>query len=377
MKIVHVVPSLVKGGAERVLVDLANHSSAQGHEVTVIAAKKVDETLLRNDLRPEIAVRYITEATDGLWKSYLDIVRWILEHRDWLFGQDVLHCHLTFGSVFGSAVQMLRKLLRRNKPAVIESYQAVGAPISKFKRRVHGWLGRQRDAFVVMADDGYWGDWLKRHPKLFSRIIPNGIAQPAWGEVSPEERERYRREIGVPEGTRWVISTVGRVVAERRPAMYLPILRKVIDTSGPDVHFIYAGGGPYEEELRAEIARHGLEGKVSITGLVRNPALPLSITDVYITYNIGAVAGIATLEAVFKRLPVVAVQVYEGYDGRSDWIKSGTDTDELAADVVELLQSPEARVERAARQHAYAWDNLRVEVMARSYNEVYARARAA
>jgi glycosyltransferase involved in cell wall biosynthesis len=241
-------------------------------------------------------------------------------------------------------------------------------------RRFHGWLARHRDAFVIMADDGYWGDWLKRHPKLFSRIIPNGIAEPAWGEISREERARYRRKIGVAETTRWVVTTVGRVVAERRPSMYLPILRKVIDTLGPDIHFIYAGGGPYENELRAEIAAHGLEGRVSITGLVRNPALPLSITDIYLTYNVGPVAGIATLEAAFKRLPIAALQVLEGYDGRSDWIKSASDPDAVAADIVALLQSPEARATRAAQQYAHARENLRVEVMAQSYEEVYLRA---
>jgi glycosyltransferase involved in cell wall biosynthesis len=375
MNIVHVVPQLVKGGAERVMVDLANHAAGAGHQVAVVAAKKADESLLRAELRPEIDVRYVFDRADSRFRPYLRLLPWLLRNRKWLFAQDIVHCHLTFGSLFGALTQLIRKLSRRRGPAVVESYQAVAAPIPRWLRWIHARLAARRDAFAIMADDGYWGDFLKARPKLPSKIIPNGIAVPDWPAVGDEEKARYRREIGLPQSCRFVVLTVGRVVDERRPWVFLPIFRRVADAIGPDVHFVYGGGGPASGRLLAMAAEQGLAGRVHVTGLVRNPSLPLSITDVYVTLNVGPVTGIASLEAVFSRLPVVAVQIFPGYDrGRSDWIKSDTDEAELAADVVTLLQSPDERRQVAERQYGYAWDHLRVEVMAGAYDDLYRQA---
>jgi glycosyltransferase involved in cell wall biosynthesis len=374
LSIVHVLPSLVKGGAERVAVDLANNAAARGDRVSVVAGKRADESLLRTQLDPRIEVRYVTQGTSRT-EPYRKLLPWILRNREWIFGHDVLHCHLSFGSIFGSCVQLLRRLSGGKGPAVLESYQAVAAPIPRFNRWLHARLAARRDAFAIMADDGYWGAFLERHPGLPSAIIPNGIAPPAWQRLSPDEQARYRREIGLPEDCEQVLLTIGRVVAERRPWIFLPIFRKVADAKGPGVHFVFGGEGPASERLLEEAAAHGLAGRVHVTGLVREPAVPLSIADVYVTLNVGPVTGIAALEAVFFGLPVVAVQIFPGYDkGSSDWIRSGTDPAELAAEVVELLRHPESRNSLAARQRAHAEANLTVEAASAAYDDLYRRA---
>lgn len=374
LSIVHVLPYLGKGGAERVVVDLANHAAARGDRVSIVAANRVDESLLRMELNPTIDVRYVTQTTSRR-EPYLKLLPWILRKRDWIFRQDVVHCHLTFGSIFGSCVQLLRHLAGRRRPAVLESYQAVAAPMPKLKRWLHARLAARRDGFAIMADDGYWGAFLVRHPRLPSAIIPNGIAPPRGRRSDVEERARYRRQIGLPEDCQSVVLTIGRVVAERRPWLFLPIFRKVADAMGPGVHFVFGGEGPAKNRLLKEASEHGLDGRVHVTGFVRDPAVPLSIADVYVTLNVGPVTGIAALEAVFFGLPVVAVQIFPGYDkGAEDWIPSGTDPCQLAAQVVELIRSPECRSALAARQRAYAEANLTVEAAAASYDSLYARA---
>jgi glycosyltransferase involved in cell wall biosynthesis len=376
MKIVHILPQLVKAGAERVVVDLANHAAAAGHEVSVIAGRKADETLLRDELSAGVEVRYLSERADARWEPYFRLLPWLLRNRGWIFSRDIVHCHLTFGSVFGSIIQAMRALRRGRRPAVVESYQAVASPVVKpFARWLHSRLAAGRDAFVIMADDGYWGDFLRNRPQLPSRIIPNGIAVPGWEPIAPEARAEYRRSIGIPESCRWVVLTLGRIVTDRQPWVFPPIFAEIAKILGPEVHFVYAGEGPLRPQVEALVAQHRLEGQVHITGLVREPRVPLSITDVYVTLNVGPVTGIAALEAVFFGLPVIAVQIFKGYEkGGADWIPSGTDPKALAAEIVGLLRSQEARDELAARQHAYAWDHLRVEAMAAAYGEVYAEA---
>ena len=56
MKIVHVIPALTKGGAERVVVDLANAAVEEGHEVSIVAAVPAPPQLVAHALRPEVCL---------------------------------------------------------------------------------------------------------------------------------------------------------------------------------------------------------------------------------------------------------------------------------------------------------------------------------
>lgn len=377
MKVAHVLPNLGRGGAERVAIDLANYAAATGHEVTVVLAARPAEDdgpdSRRADLDPRVEIRHVADSS-GRLAPYFSLPGWMIKHRAWILDQHVVHCHLTFGAAFGSAVEALRTLKGSKGPAVVEDLQSQGCPMPAFKRWLHMRLVGRRDAFVMGAEDPHWRKFLDARPNLYSPSILNGIAPLSWGEVSAEQRAQYRAQIGIPPECRWVVLTLGRLVDERQPELYLPIFRKIADAMGPAVHFVYAGGGPAADGLLVRAAEVGLAGRVHVTGLVTNPALPFSITDVYLTPGVGKVIGIAGIEAVFSQLPVVAVQWLRDYDNSAcTWIKSSRDPEELARYVTHLLLSPEARSEQVNRQNEYAHENLRLEVMTSAYDELYAR----
>ncbi|HIL34688.1 MAG TPA: hypothetical protein EYG28_04710, partial [Nitrospiria bacterium] len=116
MKIVHVLPALTKGGGERVVVELANHAARAGHEVSIIAAFPVDSALLPNVLHPDVRVRYVSDLVDSRVGKYLCVLPWLWRYRLWLAEQDILHCHLTYGSMFGSVVGTWRSASGTRRP---------------------------------------------------------------------------------------------------------------------------------------------------------------------------------------------------------------------------------------------------------------------
>ena len=157
MKIVHVVPALTKGGGERVAVELANNSVREGHTVTLIAGWSVDPMLLENEILPSVKVIHISSVSSSKIRRYVKMWTWLWRHRLWLAEQDILHCHLTYGAIFGTVVKVFRKNM---SPLVVETYHAVGMPISRMRRKFHSFLALQRDALVLMAEDGFWVDFL-------------------------------------------------------------------------------------------------------------------------------------------------------------------------------------------------------------------------
>ncbi|HVK97649.1 MAG TPA: glycosyltransferase family 4 protein, partial [Flavisolibacter sp.] len=172
MKIVHVIPALTKGGGERVAVELANFAADSGNQVTILAAFPVAPSLLQHLIHPQIEIKFVSKNGRA---SYLQMLWWIARNLQWLSSFDILHCHLTYGAFFASLTRILRRIRFIKKPCIVETYHAVGMPISSLHRKIHSQLARQRDALVLMAKDEYWQQFILNNKNLLTRIIPNGI----------------------------------------------------------------------------------------------------------------------------------------------------------------------------------------------------------
>jgi glycosyltransferase involved in cell wall biosynthesis len=368
MKIVHVIPAFTKGGAERVAVDLANHAAREGHEVTIVASFPVSSELLLWALSPDVAVKYVAPAGAGRAGRYLRLLPWLWANRRWLSQQDVIHCHLTYASIFGTLFAWLRP--RASRSALVETYHAVGMPIPNLHRSFHAWLMKRRDAVVLMAEDDYWHRFLQNHPKIYSAVIPNGVQ---FGRAPPslEERAAYRASLGLPVGAQ-VVGTVGRLVPARRPSLFVEVFAEIARTCPPDVWFFLGGEGPEASAVAALVAARGLEGRVCTPGMVANPLLAFSVIDLYLTLNVGAITGIAALEAVSAGLPLLAIQQRDDYKAcPDDWIWSSADPGEVGARAAALLADPAALAELAANQFRYARSTFTIEAMAGRYSAVY------
>lgn len=367
MKIVHVVPVLTRGGAERVAVDLANEF-ARTEQVSMVAGFHADPGLLQAKISDSVDLRFVTRGKRGI-PLYLAAARWIQQNWDWIAGQDIIHCHLTFGSVFGALVTLHRKLRGRG-PKVVETYHAVGAPLPLLRRRLALLVAATHDGFVTMATNPEIAGFVRAHPALPYALIPNGIAFDS-GRPSPEESAEYRRLLCIPDGV-LVIGTVGRIVSDRCPDRIIRIFAEIAKVRD-DVRFLMGGKGP-EVPVIARLARDlGLNNRLSLPGLVLRPALPFSIMDLYVTLNVGSVTGVAALEAAAAGLPIIALQLDESYAGSGeDWIFSSADPASVADEALRLLDHTEERADLAARQREHVRREHGVDTMAASYRDFYA-----
>ncbi len=369
MNIVHVLPALTKGGGEKVAVDLANHAACTGHEVTMLVGWPVDRELLEHKISSAVSVIFISSGGASIILRYVKLILWIWRQRIWLANQDIIHCHLTFGAIFGSVTKLLR---RGKRPCIVETYHAVGMPIPWPKRWFHAWLLAQRDGIVLMAEDMFWRKFLSRHKHLISRTIPNGISITDTVSVGKKQQMNYRNVIGVPKSCRFIIGSLGRMAPDRQPWVYLPIFEEIARVIGPDVHFVLAGDGPELNRMRSLVEASGLEDKVHLPGIALDPFVPYSIMDLYITLNVGPLTGLAAMEAASSGVPVLAIQLLPEYQQNAeDWIWSSVDPLELAGYAVKLIQSPSDRQRLSEKQIAFIQEKHTTDAMVRSYYELY------
>ena len=244
MKITHVIPALTKGGAERVLVDLANAAAAAGHEVTVVIGSPAEPGLGQAMLRPDVDIRFISMSPSRIGR-YCRLPAWLAGNWRWLREQDVVHCHLTFAAVLGTLIQWRRRVSGGSRPAVVETFHGVGMPIKRQQILLSTMLARFRDGFALMAQDAHWSRFADRNPNLPVAIIPNGVAV-SDTPADPADVAAYRKQVGIPESARWVVGTIGRILPERNPLATVAAFAEISRRLGGDVHFLMGGSGPIQ-----------------------------------------------------------------------------------------------------------------------------------
>lgn len=366
MRILHVIPALTKGGAERVAIDLANQSMAAGHRVSLVAAYPVDPQLLQKDLDPKIDIRFVRQRKSRLG-AYLSAFAWIARNREFLADQEVVHCHLTFGSVFGDILQ--RRIGTNTRPAVVETYHAVGMAIPAWKRWLHAHLLRRRDAVALMATDPYWRIWQSARRPNIVKIIPNGIVPRP--PPSAERIEAYRRKACLPSDA-FMIGSVGRLLHERRPDMLVKAFACAVAALPENAHLVLGGEGPERPRLLSLAASLGIADRVHLPGLVHEPGELLAHLRIYLTVNVGQTSGIAAIEAAQNGLPIVAYQMVTDYQpDPDDWIWSSSEASAMGQQLSQLATDGEARHALAARQKAYARQHHSAGAMALAYHALY------
>ncbi|QDT12276.1 2-deoxystreptamine glucosyltransferase [Planctomycetes bacterium K23_9] len=356
------------------MVDLANSFARDGHEVTVVAAFKVDERLLRNTIDDSIDVQYVIEKKVGRLRLQFEGLLWTIRKLGWLRSHDILHCHLSFASVFGSVVHLSSWLTKNKQPAVVETYHAVGMPFANWKKKIHKWLASRRDAIAMMAYDESWQPFVKRHPRILVEVIPNGV-DTSCGKVSNVKRQVLRESIGVPDSCELIIGTMGQFRPERLPTMFVELMAMISHEVGPEVHFLLVGDGAEFDNVQDAIRNHGLEGRIHTPGVVNDPKLGVSIMDLYLTLNVGSVTGLAAIEAAFAGVPIVGYQLNDQYEiTSSDWIWTSRDLEVIANRAIELVRSPKKRNELGESQMEYAKSQHSLSSMQSNYFNLYQRA---
>lgn len=101
LHVLHVIDQLAVGGAERMLVDLANQTSLDGYRVSVCITRAGGE--LKSELRPEIEVLELARQRRFDWQAICQLGRFVRQQQ-----VDILHVHGRFSFSLVALAKALR-----------------------------------------------------------------------------------------------------------------------------------------------------------------------------------------------------------------------------------------------------------------------------
>jgi glycosyltransferase involved in cell wall biosynthesis len=362
IKVVHIVPMLCPGGAERVAVHILRGLNRQRYEPAVISFTGrlgCELDYLLEDAG--IEVRYLGKRPGFDCRMYFRLPAVLNELRP-----DIVHTHL---HVFRYALPFL--LLRRKASLLHTVHNLAEREIEPLLR----WLQRYalKNGVVPVAVAEEVADSLGRlYGIQRCRVISNGI--PTERYASPQiPRKEWRAREGFGENDVLFVC-VARFAPQKNHALLVKAfaLGPALNRSA---HLVLVGAGDLQDQLEEQVKNLGLARQVHFLGLRSDIPEVLGAMDVFVLSSDYEGNPLSVMEAMAAGLPIVSTAA----GGVPDLLESGKegyqvqpgDVLGLSNSMTFLLRNREARQSfgmAAARRARKTYD---VSRMVQAYEGVY------
>ena len=294
-------------------------------------------------------------------------------------------------------VKVLRELIRRVDPDIVHTHGALSGRIAA-KQCGKKIVYTRHSAFPVPAKlrypPGRWvNKWMNEHyadriiavspaaaanltdagvsPRKIT-VMMNGVAPVE--RAGPEACRTFRAKYGLQEG----VFTAG-ILARIEPYkghLHIVEAAQQLKGEGRKLQVLIAGTGGYEEELRGEVSRRGLEDTVFFLGFQSDVAPVLSVLDVQLNASYGTeTSSLSILEGMSMGLPAV-VSSYGGNpwlidDGEDGLIFPNRDSAALARCVARLMDEPDTLRHMGERAVEIFHRRFTGQIFAKNVEQVY------
>lgn len=361
-KIMQLTGSLAIGGAEKLILSLAEHIDPEKFEVHVCAfGKPKANSYMQEFQNLKQPFHYIPSNSFYSPMTYLSIARYVRDNKI-----DLIHTHLIFADIIGSVLGKLLKV-----PVVTTLHNE---PNSYRKRRLdRRWLARVsaeritthlvtvanfiRDQFMI-----YW-----KIPDGKVSCIYNGVDLDEFLHI-PEQIENDTNEAGL------TIVNVASLTAQKAQHILLEAAKLVLSEQ-PDTRFLIVGKGDLEESLKAKALALGISENVVFTGVRRDIPEILSQSHIFVLSSLWEGLPLSAIEAMAAARGVVVTDV-GGIRELIEPNKHGLvvqpgDVKELANALLMLMRNQSLRISYAKSARENVRTLFNIELTTRQYQELY------
>jgi 1,2-diacylglycerol 3-alpha-glucosyltransferase len=303
IKVLHIIPSLNKGGAERITLDICNALSVRTDcEVMLV--------LMRDDRSYEIPshVRYKVTSSRvklSVWKKN----RYQLTDLNQIvhsFQPDIIHSHLFEAELLSRGILNSKVVYITHVHDNILQFKPFQA-INTLKRKISDyyeklWLFKRytkaKNQFISISTDT-------------TRYLQNVLPSPYISSIFPlsnaiDYARFYSGKVRIlPTGKLRLIS-VGSLVPKKNQRLLLDIA-SILKAIHVDFELLILGDGPDRAQLEEEIAVQDLSGLVQLVGNVNDVPFYLQQATLFIHPAIYEPFGLVLLEAMAAGLPVISL----------------------------------------------------------------------
>lgn len=343
------MPSLEGGGAERMMVHLANAFVKRGIQVDLVLVRAVGA--YQDEVADE--VRIIDLQASRILTAFPKLVRYLRTHRP-----EAMLSTLTFANVVATWacrwVSHPPRLVLREANTV----SAISGPSSELKNRLIPHLigcFYPRADQVVTISKGAQEDLIKVSD------LPSQALTTIYNPVVTEELIKKARDLPnhpwFVEGTLPIILAVGRLEPQKNFETLIRAFRRVHDEK--KARLLILGEGKEREKLESLVHSLSLADVVDIPGFVSNPFCYMANSDLFVLSSRFEGLGNVLVEAMATGCPVVSTDCPSGpreilEDGQWGTLVPVGDEEALATAILDAIDSPRCSDELRKRAQAFS-----------------------
>jgi glycosyltransferase involved in cell wall biosynthesis len=362
LKVLHIVPMLGPGGAERVAVDIVMGLNRQRFEVAIVSiwgrvGCELEDALDHSD----VGVEYLGKGAGFDGRIYRKMHQVLKNHRP-----DIVHTHL---HVLHYALPSL--LLVRHTSWLHTVHNLAEREIEPRARCIqryafkHGVVPVGVSEEVALSLKRLYG--IQQCCVVRNGIPTNHYAQPKISRSQWRAAEGFREE-------QVLFVCVARFAPQKNHALLLKAFSQG-PASDPNAHLVLVGDGILCEQLKELAKSLGLADQVHFLGLRTDIPDVLGAMDVFALSSDWEGNPLSVMEAMAAGLPIVSTAVGGVPDlfanGKEGFLVPQGDAQGLVNCMNSLLSKPEARQSMGAAAAGRARQSFDVLAMIGAYEELY------
>lgn len=293
IKILHIIPSLETGGAQKLLSELLPViKKASGEEMTVIVFKSIPDSPLEKELLDN-GVNIIS--LDTSLRSPISIPK-LKKH---IKEADIVHAHLFPANYFVALANM-----GLNKPLFFTEHSTHNKRRDKkVLKPAEKWVYSRYDKIICISDATRkaLADWIGPETTANRLLtIANGVNISRYKDSKGEEvKELFGRE-GIP------LLMISRFSSSKDHATVIKALKEL---ENPDIFVAFAGDGPTRQEMTKLSSDLGLKDRVIFLGNRNDIPHLIKSSRIGIQSSNWEGFGLTAIEMMAGGLPVIASDV--------------------------------------------------------------------
>ncbi|NBU82462.1 MAG: glycosyltransferase [Flavobacteriaceae bacterium] len=363
IKILHIIKSLGRGGAEMLLPETFKSHNKEQFEFHYLYFLPWKNQLVDAIEKAGGKVTCIPANNNiQLLLQYPKIIRYCKEHQIQL-----IHAHLPWAGFVSRLVHLKTRIpLFYTEHNLQERYHFITKLLNKLS---FNWqtLG------IGVSEDVTQSIQKNISPAIPVTTILNGVNTTTFQRNSTLDRAGIKEDYGIPNDA-LVIGTVAVFRFQKRLDLWLEIMAEAIKQN-PKIYGIIIGAGPLEPILKEKYAALGLEGKVFFAGLQTNVKPYYEAMDVFMMSSSFEGLPIALLEAMSMGCAIVSTDaggIKEVLRPDKDgFVVSVDDWKSLSKSIVALAEDKKKIHHFQSQARKRVVDSFSIEVMVTALEKLY------
>ncbi len=362
IKVLHIVPMLSPGGAERVAVHIVRGLNRQHYEAVVVSlAGRLECDLDRLLEEAGVEVRYLGKPPGFDYRMYYRVYYTLRDYQP-----DIVHTHLQVLRYALPSMLLLKdaSLVHTVHNVADREVEPRGRCIQRFAFK-HGVVPIAVAEEVAVSVERLYGIQACR---VISNCIPTDLyAYPH----TPRGEWRAKEGFGSKD---ILFVCVARFVPQKNHALLLNAFAQG-PASDPNAHLVLVGEGALREQLEQQAKNLGLARQAHFLGLRSDIPEVLGAMDVFVLSSDYEGSPLSVIEAMASGLPIVSTaaggvpDLFES--GREGFMVQPGDVHGLSCSMAFLLGNRKARQSLGMAAARRAKEHFDVSTMVQEYERLY------